>query len=196
MNGAGRYPGLCAGVDEAGRGPLAGPVIAAAVILDEQSRIHGLADSKKLNEKQRNGLFHLIQQRSLSWSLGRAEHHEIDAINILNATMLAMQRAVDNLTIKPDRVLIDGNCCPELDYPARAIIKGDQTESCISAASIIAKVVRDKEMIAMDRKYPGYGFAGHKGYPTRRHIESLGALGVSPIHRRSFSPVQRYLPPP
>jgi len=193
MNGPGKQHELYAGVDEAGRGPLAGPVIAAAVILDRENRIYGLVDSKKLNEKQRAELFHLIRQRSLSWSVGRAEHHEIDKINILNATMLAMQRAVDNLKIKPHQVLIDGNRCPQLDCPAQAIIKGDQTESCISAASIIAKVVRDEEMIEMDRKYPGYGFAEHKGYPTRRHIESLGKIGVSPIHRRSFSPVQRYL---
>ncbi len=194
MNPVQRHPVLYAGVDEAGRGPLAGPVIAAAVILDKP--LPGLADSKTLSEKQRDHLFHRIRQSALGCSWGRAEHHEIDAINILRATLLAMQRAVNRLQIKPDQVLIDGPHCPQLDYPTRAMIKGDQSEPCISAAAIIAKVIRDREMIEMAQTYPGYGFARHKGYPTRGHIEALREMGASPIHRRSFSPVRRYLSAP
>ena len=183
---------LVAGVDEAGRGPLAGPVIAAAVILDETNRIAGLADSKKLPERQRKRLAGLIREKAITWSIGRADHLEIDELNILNATMLAMGRAIDALNVKPARVLVDGNRCPRSAYPIMAIVKGDQTEPCISAASILAKVTRDEEMLELDGQYPGYGFARHKGYPTRGHIEALAEIGICPIHRRSFAPVQRY----
>ena len=180
---------LVAGVDEAGRGPLAGPVIAAAVILDEAERITGLADSKTLSEQRREQLAQVIRD----CSIGRADHLEIDRLNILNASLLAMQRAIYGLSIEPARVLVDGNRCPDIDYPVTAIIKGDRTEACISAASILAKVSRDREMREMDRKYPGYGFARHKGYPTREHVLALSENGPCPIHRRSFAPVQRCL---
>ena len=182
---------MVAGVDEAGRGPLAGPVIAAAVILDERDRIAGLADSKTLSERRREQLAECIREQALACSIGRAGHEEIDRLNILNATLLAMQRAIRGLSIKPDRVLVDGNRCPDTEYPARAIIQGDGAEACISAASIVAKVCRDREMRELDRQYPGYGFARHKGYPTRQHILALSANGPCPIHRRSFAPVQR-----
>jgi ribonuclease HII len=183
--------GLIAGVDEVGRGPLAGPVVTAAVILDPEQPIEGLMDSKKLSESRREMLAEIIKQRALAWSLGRAEVEEIDDINILQATMLAMQRAVAGLSIAPDHVLIDGNRCPSLSCTAEAIIKGDEHIPAISAASIIAKVSRDQEMIEMDAKYPGYGLATHKGYPTKAHIDALTQLGVTPIHRRSFAPVRR-----
>ena len=182
---------LVAGVDEAGRGPLAGPVIAAAVILDETDRIPGLADSKKLSERRREQLERMILEQALACSIGRADHLEIDRLNILNASLLAMQRAIDGLNVKPARVLVDGNRCPGADYPATAIVKGDQTEACISAASILAKVSRDREMVEMDRRYPGYGFARHKGYPTPQHVRALSEIGPCPIHRRSFGPVQQ-----
>lgn len=182
-----------AGVDEAGRGPLAGPVIAAAVILDETDRIEGLTDSKQLSEPRRERLAQLIRERALACSIGRADHLEIDRLNILNASLLAMQRAIDGLSMKPARVLVDGNRCPGTDCPVTAIIKGDRTEACISAASILAKVSRDREMLEMDRRYPGYGFARHKGYPTRQHVRVLSEIGPCPIHRRSFKPVQRCL---
>lgn len=182
---------LLAGVDEAGRGPLAGPVIAAAVILDQTDMIAGLADSKAIPERRREQLAECIRDKALACSIGRADHREIDRLNILNATLLAMQRAIRGLSIKPDRVLVDGNRCPGTEYPVSAIIKGDRTEACISAASILAKVWRDREMREMDRKYPGYGFARHKGYPTRQHIRALSENGLCPIHRRSFAPVQR-----
>lgn len=184
---------LIAGVDEAGRGPLAGPVIAAAVILDEAERITGLADSKTLSEQRREQLAQVIRDKALDCSIGRADHLEIDRLNILNASLLAMQRAICGLSIEPARVLVDGNRCPDIDYPVIAIIKGDRTEACISAASILAKVSRDREMREMDRKYPGYGFARHKGYPTREHVRILSEIGPCPIHRRSFMPVQRCL---
>ena len=184
---------LIAGVDEAGRGPLAGPVIAAAVILDEAERITGLADSKTLSEPRREQLAQVIRDKALDCSIGRADHLEIDRLNILNASLLAMQRAICGLSIEPARVLVDGNRCPDIDYPVIAIIKGDRTEACISAASILAKVSRDREMREMDRKYPGYGFARHKGYPTREHVLALSENGPCPIHRRSFAPVQRCL---
>ena len=184
---------LIAGVDEAGRGPLAGPVIAAAVILDEAERITGLADSKTLSEPRREQLAQVIRDKALDCSIGRADHLEIDRLNILNASLLAMQRAICGLSIEPARVLVDGNRCPDIDYPVIAIIKGDRTEACISAASILAKVSRDREMREMDRKYPGYGFARHKGYPTREHVRILSEWGPCPIHRRSFMPVQRCL---
>ncbi len=182
-----------AGVDEVGRGPLAGPVVAAAVILDPARPIDGLVDSKAITEKKRERLAAEIRDKALAWALGRAEVAEIDAINILQASLLAMQRAVARLRPPPHRALIDGNHCPELVCPAEAIIKGDATVEVISAASILAKVARDREMIEMDRHYPGYGLARHKGYPTKMHIEALQTLGVSEIHRRSFGPVKKCL---
>ena len=182
-----------AGVDEVGRGPLAGPVVAAAVILDPARPIDGLVDSKAITEKKRERLAAEIRDKALAWALGRAEVAEIDAINILQASLLAMQRAVARLQPPPHRALIDGNHCPELACPAEAIIKGDATVEVISAASILAKVARDREMIEMDRQYPGYGLARHKGYPTKMHIEALQTLGVSEIHRRSFGPVKKCL---
>ncbi len=182
---------LIAGVDEAGRGPLAGPVVAAAVILDPQRPIQGLTDSKKLSEKRREALFIEIQEKALAWSIARASVEEIDDINILHASMLAMRRAVLDLFIQPQAVIVDGNRCPEIPYPCRAIIKGDLTEAAISAASILAKVSRDREMIALDKQYPGYGFAGHKAYPTKAHFTALQELGPCAIHRRSFAPVKR-----
>lgn len=184
---------LIAGVDEVGRGPLAGPVVAAAVILDPERPIEGLADSKKLSEVKRNKLDIEIREKALSWSLGRAEIEEIDDINILHASLLAMRRAVEGLSIKPKHAQIDGNRCPELTCTSEAIIKGDQKIACISAASIIAKVARDSEMLEMDVKYPGYGFASHKGYPTKVHMQALQDLGITPIHRRSFSPVAKII---
>src|SRR5512139_271176 len=173
---------LVAGVDEVGRGPLAGPVVAAAVILDPARPIEGLADSKKLSEARREQLFDIICQRALAWSIGRAEVEEIDKLNILHATMLAMQRAVAGLDPAPTHALIDGNRCPKLHCSAEAVIKGDSKVAAISAASIIAKVYRDREMIELDRLYPGYGIAAHKGYPTPAHLDALALLGVSPIH--------------
>lgn len=177
---------LIAGVDEAGRGPLAGPVYAAAVILDPNNVIDGLADSKKLSEKQRTILFSIIQEKALAWSIGRAEVEEIDAVNILQATFLAMQRAVQGLSLHPDLVLVDGNQLPNLSCSMRAIVKGDQTEPAISAASILAKVARDREMCLLDQQFPQYGFARHKGYPTAAHFAALKEFGRCEIHRRSF----------
>lgn len=182
---------LIAGVDEAGRGPLAGPVIAAAVILDPRHPIAGLADSKKLTEKQREKLFIEIRQHALAWSVARARVREIDEINILQATFLAMQRAVAGLSIAPRLALIDGNMCPKLACSAQAIIKGDQTEPAISAASIVAKVLRDRIMLMLDKKYPAFGFAKHKGYPTASHIQALEMVGPSRVHRLSYAPVQK-----
>jgi ribonuclease HII len=182
---------LVAGVDEVGRGPLAGPVVTAAVILDPEHPIDGLMDSKKLSEKRREELAVLIKENSLAWSIGRAEVEEIDEINILQATMLAMQRAVAGLSPAPEHALIDGNRCPQLACTAEAIIKGDGLVPAISAASIIAKVSRDNEMVELDAMYPGYGLAGHKGYPTKAHRDALIELGVTSIHRRSFGPVRR-----
>ncbi len=180
-----------AGVDEVGRGPLAGAVVAAAVILDPENPIEDLADSKKLSEKKRDILFDVIKEKALSWATGRAEVEEIDKINILHASMLAMQRAVQGLLIEPQHVLVDGNRCPELPYSSTAVVKGDDRVAAIAAASIIAKVTRDREMLALDVKYPGYGLAKHKGYPTKAHIAALQEIGVSDIHRRSFGPVKR-----
>jgi len=182
-----------AGVDEVGRGPLAGAVLAAAVILDPQQTIVGLNDSKKLSEKKRQQLALEIKQKALSWCIARAEIDEIDDINILQASLLAMKRAVEGLAIQPDHVQIDGNRCPDMDYSMEAIIKGDGLIAAISAASIIAKVARDKEMCGWDKVYPEYGFAAHKGYPTKRHREALLKYGVTPIHRRSFAPVKKLL---
>jgi len=186
-------PALHAGVDEVGRGPLAGPVVAAAVVLDPERPIAGLADSKKLSEKRREQLADEIRNHALAWSLGRAEVEEIDDINILQASLLAMQRAVAGLQLAPELVLIDGNRCPALEYPSRAIIKGDSLVPAISAASIIAKVSRDREMCGLDVEFPGYGLASHKGYPSKKHLEALNSLGVTPVHRRSYAPVRRVL---
>lgn len=182
---------LVAGVDEVGRGPLAGPVVTAAVILDPERPIEGLNDSKKLSEKRREALAELIKERALAWSLGRAEVEEIDRINILQATLLAMRRAVEGLDPAPEHAMVDGNRCPELPCTVEAVVKGDGTVAAISAASILAKVSRDREMVELDARYPGYGLAGHKGYPTKVHLEALERLGVTPIHRRSFEPVAR-----
>ncbi len=182
-----------AGVDEVGRGPLAGAVVAAAVILDPNKPISGLADSKALSEKARTRLAEEIKDSALAWALGRAEVEEIDQINILQASLLAMRRAVLSLKPQPDYALVDGNRCPDLPCPTEAIIKGDQTVAEISAASIIAKVARDQEMVEMDTQYPGYGFAKHKGYPTKVHMQALQDLGITPIHRRSFGPVKKRL---
>lgn len=186
---------LIAGVDEVGRGPLAGAVVAAAVILDPNNPVDGLVDSKKLTAKRREQLAQQIKNQALTWALGRAEVEEIDQINILQASMLAMQRAVTALTTAPQKVLVDGNRCPELAYPTQAIIKGDATVPVISAASIIAKVARDEEMIQLHQQFPGYGLDQHKGYPTKAHLQALQTLGVSPIHRKSFAPVKRLLEP-
>ncbi|KHS72221.1 MULTISPECIES: ribonuclease HII [Pectobacterium] len=182
-----------AGVDEVGRGPLVGAVVTAAVILDPTRPIVGLADSKKLSEKRRLSLYDEIKEKALAWSLGRAEPEEIDQLNILHATMLAMQRAVSGLAVVPDFVLIDGNRCPALPMPAQAVVKGDSRVAEISAASIMAKVTRDREMVELDQRFPAYGFAQHKGYPTAFHLEKLAALGATEFHRRSFAPVRRAL---
>ncbi len=184
---------LTAGVDEVGRGPLAGPVVAAAVILDPDKPIEGLADSKKLTKKRREQLYDEIMLKAMAWSIARAEVEEIDELNILQASLLAMSRAVAALPISPDHALVDGNQLPPLNCTAEAIVKGDEKIPAISAASIIAKVARDREMVAMELKYPGYGFSKHSGYPTKMHMQALKELGVTPIHRRSFAPVRRQL---
>lgn len=181
---------LVAGVDEVGRGPLCGPVVTAAVILDPTKPIIGLNDSKKMSEKKRDLLFDEIKAKALAWSIGRAEVHEIDQLNILQATLLAMKRAVESLAITPKLALIDGNRCPNLNIPCQAIVKGDSSEPAIAAASILAKVTRDREMAVLDAQYPGYGMATHKGYPTSAHLEALKKLGPTPIHRYSFAPVR------
>ena len=178
------------GVDEVGRGPLAGPVVTGAVILDPNKPIKGLDDSKKLTEKRREQLEPIIKANALAWSLGRCGPAEIDEINILQATLLAMKRAVEGLDITPTHALVDGNKAPNLACPVTTIIKCDQKEQCIAAASILAKVARDREMVEMDKRYPGYGLAKHKGYPTKQHTEALLELGITPIHRLSFKPVQ------
>ncbi len=189
-----QYCGLFgAGVDEVGRGPLAGDVVAAAVILDEAQPIEGLDDSKKLSEKRREVLFEQIQQRAKSWCIARASVAEIDQINILQASLLAMKRAVEGLSVTPEHVWVDGNKIPQWHYPAEAVVKGDSRVKAIAAASILAKVTRDREMEALDKIYPGYGLAGHKGYPTKQHMAALETLGVTPIHRRSFAPVRAQL---
>lgn len=184
---------LVAGVDEVGRGPLCGAVVTAAVILDPARPIEGLNDSKKLTEARREALFPLIQERALAWCIARAEVEEIDRLNILHATMLAMQRAVAGLHIQPDLVLVDGNRCPALPMRSEPVVKGDSRVPAIAAASILAKVARDREMLALDQQYPGYGIAGHKGYPTPVHLAALRELGATPIHRRSFGPVRKAL---
>ncbi|OYU07091.1 MAG: ribonuclease HII [Pseudomonas sp. PGPPP1] len=181
---------LVAGVDEVGRGPLCGAVVTAAVILDPNRPILGLNDSKKLTEARREKLFDEICEKALSWHIARAEVEEIDELNILHATMLAMQRAVEGLHITPKMAMIDGNRCPKLTMPSEAVVKGDSKVPAIAAASILAKVSRDREMAAFELIYPGYGIGGHKGYPTPVHLEALARLGPTPIHRRSFAPVR------
>ncbi len=182
--------GLYAGVDEVGRGPLVGNVVTAAVILDPQNPVEGLNDSKKLSEKKRDALYRQILGTALAVSVGRCSAAEIDALNILQATMTAMQRAVAGLSVKPESVLIDGNKAPDFSMPAYAVVKGDGLIDAISAASIVAKVVRDKEMTELDKAHPEYGFAAHKGYPTKAHLAALKQYGVLPQHRRSFKPVR------
>lgn len=186
--------GLIAGLDEVGRGPLAGPVVAAAVILDPNQPIEGLADSKKLSEKKRERLAEEIKEKALTYALGRAEAHEIDEMNILQASLTAMVRAYEQLSVQADHILIDGNHCPKaLLGKAQTVIKGDSLVPAISAASIIAKVTRDKEMIALDADFPEYGFASHKGYPTQSHMAAIEAHGVLAFHRRSFAPVRKII---
>ena len=182
-----------AGVDEAGRGPLAGPVYAAAVILDPAKPIAGLADSKKLSAKRREALFDLIQCNAKAWAIASASVEEIDTINILQASLLAMQRAVEGLATQPDKIIVDGLHCPRVSMPARAIVKGDSKEPAISAASILAKVARDREMQTLHEKYPCYGFDAHKGYGTAVHMAALQVHGVSSAHRRSYAPVTKLL---
>ena len=186
---------IVAGVDEVGRGPLAGDVVAAAVILGDSSPA-GLTDSKALSPRQRERLAETIRSEAVAWSLGRATVAEIDELNILQASLLAMRRAVEALSVQPSLVLVDGNHLPRWSYEARAVIKGDLSEPAISAASIVAKVTRDSEMVILDDLYPGYGFAAHKGYPTKAHLAALASLGVSPVHRQSFAPVKRLLARP
>lgn len=183
------------GVDEAGRGPLAGPVVAAAVILDELRPIPGLADSKKLTAARREALFDEIRAKALCCSIAEASVEEIDRLNILQATLLAMRRAVQGLRLKPALVLVDGNRLPVLDVPAEAIVQGDALVPAISAASILAKVHRDRWCAQVHEQYPQYGFAGHKGYGTAAHLAALRAHGACPLHRRSFAPVAQHLRP-
>lgn len=183
-----------AGVDEVGRGPLAGPVVAAAVILDPDNPIDGLADSKKLTEKRREIIAEEIKEKALAWSISRIDVDIIDEINILQASLRAMSVSVSNLKQEPDYVMIDGNKIPsEISIRAEAVVKGDDRVPCISAASIIAKVARDQEMVEMDSIYPGYGLAKHKGYPTKVHMQALQDLGITRIHRRSFGPVKKII---
>ena len=185
--------GLVCGIDEAGRGPLAGPVVAAAVILDPARPIVGQNDSKKLSDKKRDALAVLIRENALAWCVAEATVEEIDRLNILHATMLAMQRAVAGLSVRPERALVDGNRCPPLDMPAEAVVKGDGKIASIAAASILAKTVRDAGMLTLHAAYPQYGFDRHMGYPTAAHFAALEAHGASPVHRKSFGPVARQL---
>ncbi len=187
---------LICGVDEAGRGPLCGAVVAAAVILDPARSIEGLADSKKLSERARDRLAPLIRERALAWAVAEASVEEIDRLNILHATMLAMKRAVEALPVKADEALVDGNRCPALDIPVRAIVKGDSLEPAISAASILAKTARDEQMRELDLRFPQYGLAGHKGYPTAAHLAAIRKHGVQDFYRRSFGPVRNILENP
>lgn len=182
-----------AGVDEVGRGPLAGEVVAAAVMLDPQRPIHGLRDSKKLSANRREELAQLIRERALAWSIASASAAEIDELNILQASLLAMHRAVAALHPQPEFVLVDGNRLPRWHYAAQSIVRGDDRIPAIAAASILAKVHRDGVMMTLDGQYPGYGFAAHKGYPTAAHLQALQQLGVTPVHRRSFAPVKKIL---
>jgi ribonuclease HII len=184
---------LLAGVDEVGRGPLAGDVVAAAVILDPDKPVSGLRDSKKLSEKRRQILALEIRENALAWSVARASVAEIDELNILQASLLAMRRAVESLAVQPEYVLVDGNRLPVWSYPSDAVVRGDDRVAEIAAASILAKVQRDGELVALEQQYPGYGFARHKGYPTPMHLQALRELGVTPIHRRSFGPVRELL---
>ena len=189
----GRVAAFIAGVDEAGRGPLAGPVVAAAVILDEDRPIAGLADSKKLSTAKRAALFDQIQECALATAIAAATVEEIDHLNIFQATLLAMQRAVAALGVAPTQVLVDGNACPALSVPVQAVVRGDALVPAISAASILAKVSRDRQMQLLHAEYPVWGFDIHKGYPTPKHLAALALHGASPIHRRSFAPVARVL---
>ncbi len=182
-----------AGVDEVGRGPLAGDVVAAAVILDPARPIEGLRDSKKLTEAKREALAIEIRERALAWAVARASVAEIDTLNILHASMLAMKRAVEALAPQPGYVLVDGNRLPVWQYASEPVVKGDDRVPAIAAASILAKVQRDNELVELEQTYPGYGFAKHKGYPTAAHLEALKTLGVTPVHRRSFAPVRKLL---
>lgn len=182
-----------AGVDEVGRGPLAGDVVAAAVILDPARPIAGLRDSKKLSHGRREVLAEVIREQALAWSVARATVAEIDELNILHASLLAMKRAVESLAVQPGYVLVDGNRLPRWRYAAEPVVKGDDRVPAIAAASILAKVQRDEELLALDAQYPGYGFASHKGYPTAAHLAALRELGVTPVHRRSFAPVRALL---
>jgi len=184
---------ILAGVDEVGRGPLAGDVLAAAVVLDERRPIAGLADSKKLSEKKREALYEEIREKAVSYCIARATVAEIDQLNILHASLLAMKRAVEGLHLQPDHVLVDGNRLPKWQYSSEAVIQGDASVAAISAASILAKVTRDREMVVLDDLYPGYGFAEHKGYPTRAHLSALRALGPSAIHRKGYAPVRQLM---
>lgn len=185
---------LLAGTDEAGRGPLAGDVVAAAVILDPSKPIVGLADSKKLSEKKREALFMEIKEKALSYAIASASVEEIDKMNILHASMLAMSRAVEALSVRPEHVLVDGNRIPpNLDCSAEAVVKGDARQEAISAASILAKVTRDNEIVALAQQYPEYGFEKHKGYPTAVHLEAIRQYGITPLHRRSFGPVKKII---
>ncbi|WP_198924272.1 ribonuclease HII [Vibrio coralliilyticus] len=184
---------LIAGVDEVGRGPLVGDVVTAAVILDPNNPIEGLNDSKKLTEKKRLALLPEIKEKALAWSVGRCSPEEIDQLNILQATMVAMQRAIEGLEVAPDFALIDGNRVPQLNMDAQAVVKGDMRVAEISAASIIAKVVRDQEMEELDKLHPQFGFAKHKGYPTKAHFEAIEQHGVIDQHRKSFKPVKKAL---
>lgn len=186
-------PFLSCGVDEAGRGPLAGPVFAAAVILDPARGVQGLRDSKKLSPGRREGLALLIRERALAWAIASADVEEIDRLNVLQATLLAMRRAVEGLCVTPRQVLVDGLHCPSLAVPARAIVNGDSRVPEIAAASILAKTARDAFMLELHRQYPHYGFDRHKGYPTAGHVAALRMHGVSAVHRKSFGPVRRLL---
>lgn len=187
--------GLICGVDEAGRGPLAGPVVAAAVILDPEAPIEGLNDSKKLSAKRREFLAGEIRAHALAWAVAEATVEEIDRINILNASLLAMRRAVDLLSLRPEKALVDGNKCPDLSCPAEAVVGGDGKILAIAAASILAKTVRDSSMLKLHQIYPEYGFDRHMGYPTQAHLKALLDHGVSPVHRRSFRPVSQLMLP-
>ncbi|MEP5567966.1 MAG: ribonuclease HII [Halioglobus sp.] len=188
------YEGIdIAGVDEVGRGPLAGDVVTAAVILDPDNPIEGLRDSKKLSESRREELAVLIREQALAWAVARASVDEIDQLNILQASLLAMKRAVEALQPQPGYVLVDGNRLPQWQYRSEPVVKGDDRVPAIAAASILAKVQRDKELIALEKQFPGYGFAAHKGYPTAAHLEALKSLGVTPVHRRSYAPVRKII---
>lgn len=184
---------MICGTDEAGRGPIAGPVVAAAVILDPQHPIVGITDSKKLSAKKRELLSEEIKQKALYWAIAQCDADEIDRLNILQASLLAMQRAVEALPVQPSKVLVDGNKLPKLSVPAEAVVGGDALEACIGAASILAKVERDRQMQEWHAIYPEYDFAKHKAYPTKMHLEALERYGACPVHRKSFAPVARVI---